>query len=89
MSDSTTEQRSPVAILVSAHQLSSGEVRVVFDQVRANGDRFPQELRSEVFVTRTDVPAADLGAMQLAESRFQEIGETLMALLVPHVHRPE
>jgi len=88
MSDSGSAQRSLSGILVSAHTLPSGDVRLVFDQVRADSETFPQNLRSLVFATRNDYPRNLFVEMQLTDSQFQEIGENLLAMLVPNIHEP-
>src|SRR5262245_14031606 len=88
VSGQPSSQRSPEGVLVSVHELPDGRLRFVFDHARSSSDRFPQELTSAVPITWNEYSRESVEQMQLTASQFQEIGENLVSMLVPHIHRP-
>ena len=57
-------------------------MRLVFDDVVAESDQWPQFWRSHVFVTHNDYEADRLCSMALPESQFAQIGELVVAHLL-------
>ena len=78
----SSAQRARRGISVCLHPLEDGRLRLVFDDVVAESDQWPQFWRSHVFVTHNDYEAERLRSMGLSENQFAQIGELVVAHLL-------
>lgn len=75
-------QRARKGLAVCLRRLEDGRIRLIFDDVIADSDEWPQLWKSHVFVTHNDYDAERLCAMGLSENHFAQIGETVVAYLL-------
>lgn len=78
--DSSRRSRRGLAICLRA--LEDGRLRLVFDDVIADSEEWPQLWKSHVFFTHTGFDAERLRSMSLSESQFAQIGEAVVARLL-------
>jgi hypothetical protein len=76
------EQRARKGLAVCLRRLDDGRIRLIFDDVRADSEVWPQLWRSHVFLTHNDYDAERLCSMGLSAEQFAEIGEVLVAYLL-------
>jgi hypothetical protein len=74
--------RARNGVAVCLRRLESGQLRLIFDDVVAESDRWPQSWRSHVFFTHNDYDAQQLCSMRLSENQFAQIGEAVVARLL-------
>ena len=78
----SNELRSRKGLAICLRPLQNAQLRLIFDDVIADSDRWPQVWRSHVFFTHNDYNAERLCAMNLSENQFAQIGEAVVARLL-------
>ena len=74
--------RARKGVSVCLRRLENGQMRLIFDDVIADSDQWPQLWQSHVFFTHNDYDAKRLCAMGLSENQFAQIGEAVVARLL-------
>jgi hypothetical protein len=74
--------RARRGVTVSLRRLENGQLRLIFDDVVADSEQWPQSWRSHVFFTHNDYDAERLCTMGLSENQFAQIGEAVVARLL-------
>jgi hypothetical protein len=77
-----TELRARKGLAICLRPLENGQLRLIFDDIIADSEQWPQRWRSHVFVTHNDYDAGRLCAMGLSENEFAQIGEAVVACLL-------
>jgi len=77
-----TALRARKGVAVCLRRLENGRLRLIFDDVIAESDQWPQSWRSHVFFTENDYDAQLLCTMGLSENQFAQIGEAVVARLL-------
>jgi hypothetical protein len=88
-----SEKRSPIVpessglrarkgLAVCLRPLENGQMRLIFDDVIAESDQWPQLWQSQVLFTHNDYDAERLCAMGLSEDQFAQIGEAVVLRLL-------
>jgi hypothetical protein len=80
--DESGGQRARKGLAVCLRPLENGQLRLIFDDVIADSDRWPQLWKPYVFFTHNDYDAERLCAMGLSENQFAQIGEAVVARLL-------
>jgi hypothetical protein len=74
--------RARNGVAVCLRRLEDGRLRLIFDDVVADTDQWPQSWRSHVFFTHNDYDEQQLCGMRLSENQFAQIGEAVVARLL-------
>jgi len=81
MSEVDDGTRGEVGVVVSAVEQGAGRVRLIFDDVVAEGRPLPQNWRPVVLFTWNEYDESALSEMSLSTDEFAAIGEMVVARL--------
>jgi hypothetical protein len=74
--------RARRGVAICLRPLEGGRLCLIFDDVVADSDQWPQLWRSHVFFTQKDYEAQQFQSMGLSENQFAQIGEAVVARLL-------
>jgi len=75
-------RRARKGISICLRRLDDGRLRLIFDDVVADSERWPQLWKSHVFISHNDFDARRLTTMDLSEYQFAQIGQLIVARLL-------